>query len=575
MPETLSLDQRHERFNLRALYDTSRLLSSSLDRDFVLDSLLLTAMSKLLVTRGIILLEDPVAAAHRVASVKGVTGVSRDDLIRIEPIDGDDLPPSLAERRLSIALPITFGSRQLGVVALGQKATGTDFSISELDFIRSLINISAPAVHNSIMVEELKLANRDLDAKIQQLNTLFDLSQEFNATIERDRLIRLLSLALMGQMLIRRHIFLLRPTDGEQSAVVTDDFEVVTAQGVAIEAITPALRERLCKMDGLVLLDDDTDDGVWADLRQLGLVVALPLRQQGSLCGVLCLGPKMTGQPYQLDDVEFLSALGNLALVSIRNSYLVEAQIENRRLEEEVRLARHIQTRLLPQSVPTLPTADIAAAAKPSRMVGGDFFDVKILDGNRVLTAVADVTGKGVPASLLMANLQAALHVLFPMEMTLAEATTRINRVICENTDYDKFITYFHGIFEGDTNVFTYVNAGHNPPYVLRSDGSIETLDTGGLLLGVMQGLPYETGRVTLEPGDVIAMFTDGVTEAMDDDENEYGEDRLIDCLQRTRDASAANILAAVLRDVEDFTGARPVLDDDLTMVVLKVRVPV
>lgn len=571
MPDALTRDQRHERFDLRALYDTSRLLSSSLDQDFVLDSLLLTAMSKLLVTRGLILLHDPVLGAHRVAACKGVSGVTREDLIRVTPLDGDTLPVALSEHRMAIALPITFGSRDLGMVALGEKATGNDFSIAELDFIRSLINISAPAVHNSIMVEELKLANRDLDAKIQQLNTLFDLSQEFNVTIERDRLIRLLSLALMGQMLIRQHLFLLKPTDGNDR---DDDvpFEIVTAQGIVEADIGADLRDRLCKLDSLVLLEGESTDGDWAPLRRLGMVLALPLRQQGSLCGVLCLGPKMTGQPYEPDDIEFLSALGNLALVSIRNSFLVEAQIESRRLEEEVRLARRIQTKLLPQHVPSLPSADIAAMAKPSRMVGGDFYDVKVLNGNRVLTAVADVTGKGIPASLLMANLQAALHVLFPMDMSLEEATGRINRVISENTDYDKFITYFHGILEGDTGTFQYVNAGHNPPYIVRADGMVEMLETGGLLLGVMAGASYERGTVSLNPGDIVFMFTDGVTEAMDKSEEEYGEDRLIECLKEHRRKPAAEIMQAVLEDVAAFTGPRAVLDDDLTMVVLKAR---
>jgi phosphoserine phosphatase RsbU/P len=572
MPDTLSREQRHERFDLRALYDTSRLLSSSLDQDFVLDSLLLTSMSKLLVTRGMVLLFDPLLNKHRVAAVKGVAGITRGEHIHISESSVDDIPTELAEHRLSIALPITYGTRELGMVALGDKATRGDFSIGELDFIRSLINISAPAVHNAIMVEELKLANRDLDAKIQQLNTLFDLSQEFNATIERDRLVRLLSLALMGQMLIRKHLFLLKPVDAEDGLEGIDSFEIVTMQGVVKGDVGEDLRDRLCQLDTLVLLDEELNDGDWAELRTLGMVMALPLKQQGQLCGVLCLGPKMTGQPYGPDDIEFLSALGNLALVSIRNSYLVESQIEKRRLEEEMQLARQIQTRLLPQSLPSIASADVAAAAIPSRMVGGDFYDVRALKGNRFLTAVADVTGKGVPASLLMANLQAALHVLFPMDMSLAEATERINNVICENTDFDKFITYFHGIYEGDTGRFKYVNAGHNPPYVIRSDGSVETLEAGGLLLGVMSGVPYEMGEIDLAAGDVVCMFTDGVTEAMDPYKEEYGEERLIACLSSHRGQSAAQILDAVKKDVADFTGPQPILDDDLTIVVLKAR---
>lgn len=579
MPDILARSRR-ERFDLKALYDTSRLLSSSLDRDFVLDSLLFTAMSKLMVSRGMIMLYDPLEAGFRVAASKGIGEVSRGDLLKIEAAVSDDvgeaIPASLARYKIALCLPITFGGRDLGIVALGKKALGGEFEREELDFIRSLINISSPAVHNSIMVEELKQANRDLDAKIQQLNTLFDLSQEFNATMDRERLVRLLSLALMGQLLVRQHVFMLKPTDDENelAAPLHERFQVVATQSVHTRDISDVLRERLCGLDEILLLDEQLDEQhqEWKDLHQLGLVLVLPLRQQGELCGVLCLGPKMTGQPYQPDDVEFLFSLGNLALVSIRNSYLLEAQVEKRRLEEEMRLARRIQTRLLPQHVPQIPAVEIAAAAQPSRAVGGDYFDVKELGENRAIVAIADVTGKGMPASLLMANLQACLHVLFPMEMTLIEATERMNRVICENTDFDKFITYFHGIVEGNDRSFRYVNAGHNPPYLVRANGDVETLETGGLLLGVMADSQYSLGRIELQPDDVIVMFTDGVTEAMNRDQEEYAEERLIECILNNRGSSANDILAAIRADVTRFTGPRAILDDDITILVVKAR---
>ncbi len=576
MPD-LTTRTRRERFDLKALYETSRLLSSSLDQDFVLDSLLFTAMSKLLVSRGMILLFDPLEDAYRVASAKGASGVTRNQILRFRcpaSVDGSiEVPEALAEYRIALCLPIVVGSRELGIVALGRKATGHSFDEDELDFIRSLINICSPAIHNSIMVEELKQANRDLDGKIQLLNTLFDLSQEFNATMDRDRLVRLLSLALMGQLLVRQHLFMIKPTDEVASnRPLFEQFEIVVSQGVDQKDVTDELRERMCGIDELILLDDRSADEEtsWDDLRALGLILIVPLHHQGKLCGILALGPKMTGQDFQPDDVEFLYALGNLALVSIRNSYLLEAQVESRRLEEEVRLARQIQTRLLPQSIPRIPAAEVAARATPSRFVGGDYFDVKLLDDGRLLTAIADVTGKGVPAAMLMAHLQACLHVLFPMDMTLVEATGRINRVICENTDFDKFITYFHGIIEGDERRFRYVNAGHNAPFFVRSDGQVETLETGGLLFGVLPDASYELGEVYFEPGDVLTLYTDGVTEAMNDAAEEYGEARLERCVINNRERSAQEILEAVEADVRAFTGPRATLDDDLTLVVVK-----
>ena len=564
---------RSERFDLRALFETSQLLSRSLDLEFVLNSLLLTSMSKLFTTRGLVLMQDQISEGFRVAAVKGVRDVTVDDVLKLGDRPGEDImlgeavPARLRELGLILAVPISFGNRSIGLLAIGPKATRDDFATIEMEFIRSMVNMSSTAVHNGLMVEELKLANRDLDAKIQELNTLFDLSQEFNATIDRDRLVRLLALALMGQLLVSKHLFLLR-----RSAGGTDEPEVfiVGSKGIASkEDLEPELIQSLCGLEEIVLLEDGDEAG-WDALRRCGLMLALPLKQHGETCGALCLGKKRTGQSYTPGDIEFLSALGNLALVSIQNSFLVEEQIEKERLEEEMRLARSIQERLLPQQIPVVEGYELAAVALPSRFVGGDYYDIVKLEGDRVLLAIADVTGKGVPASLLMANLQASLHVMLPMDLSLEEAVVHINRVICDNTDYDKFITFFVAILDRSSGMMDYVNAGHNPPTIVRADGSMEMLETGGLLLGVMKGLGYEKGVIELRSGDVFAMFTDGVTEAMSKEGEEYGEERLEPLLVEQRQQSADGLLAAVRKDVARFTRGVATLSDDLTMVVLK-----
>lgn len=574
MTDALTHAQRTDRFDLRALYETSQLLSASLDLEFVLNNLLLTAMSKLLVTRGVALLYEPMKNAYNVATAKGLPTLKRGDLLALPNLDAEetlrdgDIPDALTALKIVLVIPVTSGHRQIGLIGLGSKATRRPFEDQELEFIQSLVNMSSSAVHNSLMVQELKQANHDLDSKIQQLNTLFDLSQEFNATVDRKRLVKLLSFALMGQMLVGKHLFLLQDTTG--SGDVTD-FRTVSAKGVITQNLDSELVEAFCSLQELMLFQDGTEaTGLWESFYRQGLVLALPIRHQGATCGMLCLGPKMTGLPYQPDDIEFLSALANLAFVSIQNSFLVEQQIEKERLEEEMRLAREIQERLQPQKIPNHPGLDLATLALPSRHVAGDYFDLIKLDENRLLVAIADVTGKGVPASLLMSNLQACLHVMVPMELSLEEGTAHINRVICQNTGYDKFITYFHGVYDARDRSFQYVNAGHNPPTLVRADGTIELLETGGLLLGVMQGIPYERGTVTLHEGDVLVLFTDGVTEAMSPDDEEYGEERLEPLLQAQRHGAASDILEAVRTDIRTFTDYAPTLSDDLTMIVMK-----
>ena len=318
-----------------------------------------------------------------------------------------------------------------------------------------------------------------------------------------------------------------------------------------------------------MLVDDEAPTG-WDSFAARGLVLAIPIRQKGETCGVLCLGPKMTGKPYEPDDVEFLTSLGNLAFVSLQNSFLVEQRLEKERLEEEMRLARQIQEGLQPARLPEIPGLEVATLAIPSRHVAGDYYDVVELDGGRALFAIADVTGKGMPASLLMSNLQAALHSIIPMDITLEEATANMNRVICRNTGFDKFITYFHGIYRIDDRSFRYVNAGHNPPMLLRADGTMEELETGGLLLGVMKDMPYEAGRVTLNPGDVLAIFTDGVTEAMSPEGEEFEEPRLEASLREVSGGTAQEILDHVREAIRAWTCDATVLSDDLTMMVLK-----
>ncbi len=561
-----------QRLDLRTLFETSQVLNASLDLNVVLGNLLLVAMSKLLVTRAVVLLHDAVQDVHRVAATKGLSDLEPGSHLSFDSgsarqiLRDEDVPEVLRRHKVVLQIPVAWRDRHLGVVGFGRKMSGKPCDAYEMEFLKALVNISSAAIHNSLMVEELQVANRDLDGKIQELNTLFDLSQEFNATRDRDRLVKLLSFALMGQLLVQRHLFLLRGQGGEDDGKT--DFRVVAAQAVADTRFSSHLCDVLCHEEQMRLLDDESGPE-WEELYARGLRLVLPLRVRGTTQGVLCLGPKVTGQPYGAGDIEFLYALGNLALTSIQNTYLLEEQIEKERLEDEMRLARDIQQRLLPQSIPSFTGLEIATYASPSRHVAGDYFDLVPITGDRFLIAIADVTGKGVPASLLMANIQACLRIVSPIEITLEEATARINRVIYDNTDFDKFITFFWGLYTASERTFSYINAGHEPPMHLNSSGEIQRLDLGGLLLGVFSSAEYVRGVVSLAPGDVVLLFTDGLSEAMDPEENTYGDRRIEAILKQHRQGSPQEIIDALLEDVATFSRGEP-QSDDLTLVVLK-----
>ncbi len=582
-----SKEQRSHRFDLRTIYETSGLLSGSLDLDFIANNLLLSAMSKLLAMRGALWMTvDGSSDTFQLKSQKGcrelpefITARVDFDLDKI--LVGDEIPDEFGAGRLQLVAPIAFDSSLLGILGLGGSVRPSGFSPQEIEFVSSLVNMTSAAFQNSITVEQLRTTNRELDSNVQQLNTLFGLSQDFNATVDRKRLVRLLTLSLMGQMMVSKHVFLLSPqSDAANPDSDGERIDVVSAKGVQESSLPIEVRRCLLTLvDQFSLVansncDEMTDECrtvcEWMKTENIGHII--PIKRQEVTAGALCLGPKMTGQPYSDGDLEFVSALGNLASVSITNSMLVEEQMEKERLEQEMKLAREIQEGLQPAAVPTVKGIDIAYVAVPSRLVAGDYLDIiELPPGNRTMFAVGDVTGKGMPASLLMSNVQACLHVLLPMDLDLEEATSHINRVITRNTSFDKFITFFYGTLETDTRMFKYVNAGHNPPMLVHADGKDEELEAGGLLLGVMAGAPYESGTLQLQPGDALAMFTDGVTEAMSIDEEEYGEPRLLGVLHKHRSGSAQEIMDAVLADIDVFTEGVDVLSDDLTMIIVKV----
>ena len=239
-------------------------------------------------------------------------------------------------------------------------------------------------------------------------------------------------------------------------------------------------------------------------------------------------------------------------------------------MEDELAIAREIQQGLLPSTLPKIPGYELSAINITSKQVGGDYYDVLPIHFDEFVLVIGDVSGKGTPAALLMANVQAALRAFAPMGMSLPDATARINDLTCSNTSQDKFITFCWGSLNRATGEFRYVNAGHNPPFLLRSDGRIERLDVGGIILGLMKTLtPYQEGSVTFTPGDVLVMFTDGVSEAMNAQEEDFTEERLEEVLKPLRTKSPSEIIHGVQAALETHTQGTP-QSDDITMLVIK-----
>lgn len=232
--------------------------------------------------------------------------------------------------------------------------------------------------------------------------------------------------------------------------------------------------------------------------------------------------------------------------------------------------AREIQRRLLPREIPQLAGCEIAAAWQPAQEVGGDYFDVIKFDEHRVALCIADVMGKGLPAALLMANVQAAVRSLASIELQPHELCAQLNRLICRNVEAGRFVTFFYGLLDTQAKKLTYANAGHNTPLLVRRDGSSLSLSEGGLLLGLLTETEFTDGEVELQPGDRLLLYTDGVTDAADAQDEEFGEERLSQLLLASRGLSAGALQQAISAAVSEYSHG--IAADDTTMIVAAIH---
>jgi sigma-B regulation protein RsbU (phosphoserine phosphatase) len=247
-----------------------------------------------------------------------------------------------------------------------------------------------------------------------------------------------------------------------------------------------------------------------------------------------------------------------------------EADRRTRERDRQIDEAREIQQRLLPKEIPQIRGCDISSAWRPAETVSGDYFDALRFDDARAALCIADVSGKGLPAAILMSNVQAAVKAFATVETSPAEVCTRVNRVIASNTADDKFITLLYCFIDYASGKITYSNAGHNAGILVRSSGAVERLEKGGAVLGPFEDCCYEQGEIEIQTGDRVLLFTDGITEARNASGEEFGEERLIRLAVENRALGACELQAVVMQTIADYTAGS--LHDDATLIALSVR---
>ncbi len=337
--------------------------------------------------------------------------------------------------------------------------------------------------------------------------------------------------------------------------------------------ISSTVRDRvLGEKESLLVRDAQLDQALRGHMsimeQKVRSMIAAPLQTNDRVIGLIYVDSHLLRE-FTREDLNLLTVMANVAAIRIEHARLNEIEEAERAMAKDMQQAALIQKGLLPSEPPSLPELDIAGNTTACRTVGGDYYDFLVFPDRRIGLLVGDVAGKGMPAALLMSSLQARVHVLFEDADDLARKITRLNKAICSNCPDNRFITFFMAIVDPATGELVYTNAGHNPPLVVRADGSIEKLRGGGVILGILPQAPYHESRTYLNPGDILVLYSDGVTEAAPRDDEEFGEDRLAALVLSLRERPAAEIVEAVETAVTEFTeGAPPA--DDITVVVAR-----
>ena len=565
---------------LTSLFETNKILNASLDLRAILNNLLLTSMGRLMIGQGVVFIRDE-KSLYKIAAAKGFspgrlgqtffveTALETPLYISEMPCKGDQFCQFLKENNLQIVVPIISNGRLIGILGFGKKFIQSDYKPEEIDFLQSLADSAAIAVDKSLLFDELKKTNRKLDKKIQELNTLFEISRELNATLEIQKIVNVLSFTIMGELLINKCLIILYEKG-------LPKIKVIRGVGIKPEPVEENLNNPEVQYDflqkpvhqlgGKIL----SKHGLSA-LREAGIEYLVSMTAKNELKGLIGIGRKITGEELSETELGFLETLANDAVNAIENGRMVEQMLEKQRMEEELKIARDIQQRLLPDSFPQLEWIEIAAVNHSCHHVGGDSYDCIALDSGDLGISIADVSGKSTPAALLMANLQASLRALAIERKPVHECVGRINHLIYQNTASDKYITFFYGELSALKKTLTYTNAGHNAPILFHRDGRYRFLQTGGIILGMMNHVAYEEETVPLNSGDVLVLYTDGITEALNAHEEEFGEERLIQVIKENRTASAQETVDRIIAAVESFSEGMDQADD-MTLIVVRLK---
>ena len=482
--------------------------------------------------------------------------------------------------RLATPQPLKAGDRiTLGGVTLkleSESTTRVRIEAGGADALdNTILKASAELLRSQHQETDPRLPAEQLSKLIESLRVVNELTIELLRDVSVDELMKFLMDKVFETLMPDRGVVLLRSrVTNELIPAVVRVAEGMSADDIRLSKTLVA--QVVEKRNGLILMDTSTGSGVsLADsIRLSGIksVLAAPLENEGEVVGLIYVDSQVGHRSFEEADLRLLTSLANVAAAKIQNARLMAEAADKKQMDREFALAREIQQRLLPESPPTIPGYELHGSNTASRQVSGDYFDFRVRSDKKVYMAIADVCGKGVGPALLMASLQASFHAWADESVPVAEMTGRLSEAISRRTGPDRFITFVLVLLDPATGEIEYTNAGHNPGILLKADKSMQELSSHGLPLALFPGKPYSSSRFTLSPGDLLFLYTDGVTEANSPEGDEFGFPRLKEFISARVGMPPTEIEEDLLKDLEDHAQGEP-FADDRTLVMVR-RIP-
>jgi len=427
------------------------------------------------------------------------------------------------------------------------------------------------ATDESGHLQKLEDENRRLKRAVEELSVLNELSREIGASLDADQIMSLIVKRSLQAVKAKQGVVTL-VDENERRPIRT----LVRTRSESADDSSFHLEQAILGWMLLnrkpIAINDPAGDARFSGVRwdaAIRNIISAPLLVRSRLIGAVTLYNNQSPAGFTEDDRRLLAIIGTQSAQIVENARLYEEERALIRVREELRLAAEIQQYFLPDDAPSVPGYELAGRSIPAQSVGGDYFDYIVITPDRVAACVADVSGKGLPAALMMANVQAALRAQAGLHGSAADSLIALNRLLHKSMRRGTFVTLVYGVLDAKTHTFDLANAGHNRPLICRADGTVEQIDTAGMLAGALAEISIIGVEVHFARGDCLFLYSDGVTEAMNHRREEYGRERLASLLSESRQQTSVQIVQRVIDSVNAHVGdADP--HDDITVCVIK-----